>query len=60
MSATSTMIVMPCDICQEEMRETDTGMVCWRGSCRNLIPYHELHRYEGVRIVKTAEANNGN
>ena len=58
MSATNTMVVMPCDICQEEMRETDTGMVCW--PCHNLIPHHELHRYEGVRIVKTAEANNGN
>ena len=61
MSATSTIVVMPCDICQENMQETRTGMVCW--PCRNFIPLDELWRYEGARIVRTetgGEATHGN
>ena len=44
MSATSTFVVMACDICQEAMRETNTGMVCW--PCSNFIPTEQLWRYD--------------
>lgn len=61
MSATSTLVLMPCDICQEPMKETRNGMACW--PCKNFIPDHELWRYEGARIVTTettGETTHGN
>ncbi len=44
MCATSTFVVMACDICNEAMRETKTGMICW--PCSNFIPTEQLWRYD--------------
>ncbi len=44
MSATSTLVLVKCDICGDEMREQpDNSFICWKDSHR--IPSDQLYRY---------------
>ena len=51
MSATSTIVIVKCDICGEQMREQpDNSFICWKDSHR--IASDDLYRYaEHVTLV---------
>ena len=59
MPATSTTVLVNCDICGDEMTpQKDGAFICWRD--KNRIPADQLYRYAEHVTIEHKEADSGN